>query len=102
MELPAMIDPSDPGIASLLQRLFEQMHRSNADRRGHFVADLTALSFLIDSKIATFEQVCERLRQVQQSLPPDYQLADVSERTNFLAGVLTEVYGRRSQDGRPK
>lgn len=97
-----MIDPSDPVIASLLQRLFEQMHRSNADRRGHFVADLTALSFLIDSKIATLEQVCERLRQVQQSLPPDYQLADVSERTNFLARVLTEVYGPKKPGWTPE
>jgi hypothetical protein len=60
-------------IASLAQRHFELMERTNADRRAHFVAELAAFSFLIEKGLATREEINARLQLVQQTLPPDYR-----------------------------
>ena len=79
---------ADPG--SMLAAEFK---RINFNRRGHIIADLTALSFLIDKGFATVDQVAERLQEVQKTLPEPFRDGAVSERTKFLVDVLAAVYG---------
>ncbi len=96
-----MSDQHEAMIVSIGQQHFELMKRCNADRRAHFVAELTCMSFLIDRGLATHEQVAERLQAVQRSLPADYRDAPVTERLDFLRQVLESAYGQPNRGWTP-
>jgi hypothetical protein len=57
------------------------------------IANITALSFLVEQGRATVGEVVERLGQVQKSLPADYRRPAVKRHTDFLAHQLSERYG---------
>jgi hypothetical protein len=96
-----MIDPTDPVIASQTRRAFEQLVTINADRRAHIVAELTAFSFLIENGRATPEQITQRLRVVQQSMPLNYRSADVTGRLTLLEEAIAAAYGPKKRGWTP-
>lgn len=76
--------------------------RANANRQGHVIAELTTLSFLIDRRIATLEEVEQRIQQVRSVMPEDYRSNDVGARVDFLIGVLRHVYGPKPAGWTPR
>jgi hypothetical protein len=67
----------------------------DANRCGGSVADLTALSFLIDRGIATVDQVVQRFGEVQKTLSAQgCETEAVGQRIAWLTEVLRQVYQR--------
>ncbi len=88
-------------IEAIMNRIVIENQRTEANRRGHVVSELTALSFLIDRNIATVEEVIQRIGEVPKTLAGAYLEQDVTERTNLLVEALRAVYGPKPSGWRP-
>ena len=68
--------------------LLETIAKMDDNRRGQVVADLAIFTLLVDAKLATIEQVCERLELIQSSLGELYQTDEAKLRTRALTDWL--------------
>lgn len=82
----------------LVDLVFDQAVRADADRRGHFVIELATLTLLIDAKIVTIEEAAQRIEKIQGVLPEQYQAEDVTLRvkhiTEWLRGHVKQPRGQ--------
>jgi hypothetical protein len=83
-------------------QMLQHIERVEANRRGHIVAELTALSFLLDHQIATLPELEKRMQQVRHILPERYQDGDVTKRVEFLIDSLRHVYGPKPHGWTPR
>jgi hypothetical protein len=75
--------------------------RADSSRQAHNVFDLTALSFLVDQKIATVEDIAQRTQQVRDMMTPDSRSSEVAARVDSLMNVLRHVYGPKPRGWTP-
>jgi hypothetical protein len=74
----------------------------NFNRMTSNIADLTALSFLVDRGIATPEDIVQRIQSVRSAMPDDYHSPHVGARVDFLVDILRNVYGPKPRGWTPK
>jgi hypothetical protein len=74
----------------------------NANRRAGVIADLTALSLMIDHGLVTVEEVSERLQLIQRSLSDRFHGELETDRIAYLADVLRSVYGEKKPRWTPQ
>jgi hypothetical protein len=96
-----MTAPTESMIEAIIGRQKLDATRTGADQCGNIIAELTALSLLIDKGIATVEEVTQRLRRIQQVLPLHGQAEDAKTRIEFLISVLQHVYGPKPRGWTP-
>jgi hypothetical protein len=77
------------------------IEKADSSRQAHNVFDLTALSFLVDHKIATVEDIVRRAQQVRNLMTPDYRSSEVTARVDSLMNVLRHVYGPKPRGWTP-
>jgi hypothetical protein len=82
----------DLEIEALFNSFKASEARNEVNRRAHVVAELTALSLLIDAGIATVDTIAERMEVVANVMSAEYRSADVAERTKHIVGVLRLQY----------
>jgi len=75
-------------IQMLLQTMLEVGTRADASRRSHLVVEFVLMSFLVDAKIATIDQICQRVDVVLQGMPDQYQVPDVVQRMQLVKDWL--------------
>jgi hypothetical protein len=71
-------------MADQLELVLETMlglaTRADESRRAHVVADFALLSLLIDTKIATADQICQPIDAIVRGMPDEYQAPGVMRR----------------------
>lgn len=83
----------DDEAAKRLEQFLKEHTRWAADnKRAHTISDLVMLSFLVDSQVATVEEISQRIAEVQKVLPESHQDDTVTNRLEFLTRVLRAVY----------
>lgn len=81
--------PEPPNVNQAIAELLADITtRVDENRSGHVVAELAIITFLIDLKLVTIEQVCERLELIQSVLPERHQSDGAKLRTQFLTEWL--------------
>ena len=86
----------------LANQYLSDLERIEANRQGHILAELTTLSFLIDHRIATLEEIEQRIAQVRFVLGARYREEAVSQRATFSTDVLHNVYGPKQRGWTPQ
>lgn len=85
----------DP-LQFLLNMAADNAGRVDANRQAHTVVELSLLSFLVDAKIATIDQICQRIELIHSGSPPQYQTDEVKLRLKFVTDWL------RGHEKRPR
>lgn len=81
-----------------LREMMEAAERVDENRHGHVIAELAIMTILIDAKIVTIEEACERLELIQSVLPERYQ----SDQAKLRVRLLTEwLRGHVKPDASP-
>src|SRR5262245_53859961 len=75
-------------IQMLLQTMLDMGTRADASRRAHLVIDVVLMSFLVDAKIATPDQICRRIDTALELMPDEYRNPDVVQRLQLLKDWL--------------
>ncbi len=83
-------------IDVLTNLLVEEVARRDHDRRAGVVAQLAALTILIDAKLVSAEAAAQRLELILSVMPEPYQDEGVVQRVSLLTGWLR---GHIRQDG---
>ena len=79
--------PEPPNPSQAIAMVLEDIAtRVDENQSGHVVAELAIITLLIDLKLVTIEQVCERLELIQSVLPERHQ----SDGTKLRTRLLTE------------
>jgi phospholipid N-methyltransferase len=86
----------------LAGQFLSEIQRANINRQGHIVAELACLSFLVERRIATLEEIEQRIRQVREMISGDYLSDEVGARTDFLIQILRDVYGPKPHGWTPR
>lgn len=96
-----MVEQPDAGKI-LLDQMFDLVVRVDENRSGHIIAELAIITLLIDAKIATIPQVCERLELIQSVLPERHQTDGAKLRTRFLTEWLRGHMRPKAQGWTPQ
>jgi len=75
-------------VSALAARIVTEADRADANRRGHAVIELALLTLVIDAKLATIEQVVQRIQSIRESLPEPFQAEDVGQRVRWITEWL--------------
>lgn len=86
----------------ILKQLMEGAERTDENRHGHVIAELAIITILIDAKLVTIEQACERLELIQSVLPERYQTDEAKLRVRFLTEWLRGHVTRDTPGWTPK
>jgi hypothetical protein len=72
----------------LLTMLTDNAQRVEANRQASLLVDFAMLSFLVDAKIATIDQICQRIGVIHGAMPDRYQTDDVKLRLQLVTDWL--------------
>jgi hypothetical protein len=89
-------------LETFINVLKSDLLRIEANRKGHVVADLTALSLMLDKGIVSLDEVTQRLEAVRLAMGQAYQSEEVALRVNLLAGILRNKHGSKNREWKPE
>ena len=78
---------NDP-LQQILAMLGGIVKNVEANRQGAVVVDFALLSFLVDAKIATIDQICQRISVIHGTMPASYQRDEVKLRLKLVTDWL--------------
>jgi hypothetical protein len=67
-------------LQHLLTMATDNAQRMEANRQASLLVDFALLSFLVDAKIATIDQICQRIGVIHGAMRERYQTDDVKQR----------------------
>jgi hypothetical protein len=85
----------DAQLKALTNSIIQDLTRIEANRRSHVVADLTALSLMLDKGVVSLDEVTGRLEAVRLAMGEKYQDEEVVRRVKNLADILRDKHGAR-------
>jgi hypothetical protein len=85
----------DPSLEDFINAIKADLLKIEANRRSHVVADLTALSLMLDKGLVSLDEVTQRLEAVRIAMGEGYHSQDVAVRVKLLADILRDKHGAK-------